>query len=106
MTSPTNITETTTATTTDAPLTPGVFTVPAPQPTAWDLHNEFQREIIGDLAVEITEGKEIEPKRIEITLSAKYDNTLIRDFAIKNKIVPSTTLAGLWNGVDLGALFS
>ncbi|MBL0402903.1 hypothetical protein JKG68_02875 [Microvirga aerilata] len=61
--------------------------VPDAPRSKWEEHNDYQREIINDLTARIVKGEIIDPGFIEITISPNYDNTLIRDFGIKNEIV-------------------
>lgn len=60
----------------------------APKPlTKWEEHNLYQLEVIKDLSAVIAQGQKVNPQAIEITINPACDNSLIRDFAIKNEII-------------------
>jgi Virulence-associated protein E len=63
------------------------FITPPTPKTKWEEHNDYQLEVIKDLSALIAQGQKAVPMSIEITINPDYDNTLIRDFAIKNDIV-------------------
>ena len=61
--------------------------VEAAPKTKWETHNDWQSEVIDKLTAQIVKSETIDPGFIETTISPNYDNTLIRDFAIKHGIV-------------------
>ncbi len=68
-------------------MTTDVITVSPPTSSKHDQHIQFQREIIQQLAGQIVIGELVEPDAIAITIDTRFDNSLIRDFAVKNGIV-------------------
>src|SRR5215213_4884086 len=68
-------------------MSTNTITIETAPKAKWEAHNDYQREVINDLTARIVKGQTIDPGFIEITINPNYDNTLIRDFAIKNEIV-------------------
>src|SRR5688500_19981213 len=73
----------------------------APAPSAWEQHNQFQREIIAEMAGRIAMGAKIDPTEIEAVVCPKYDNSLIRDLAIKNGICTRASFADIIRKVKI-----
>ena len=61
--------------------------VEAAPKTKWETHNDWQREVIDKLTAQIVKSETIDPGFIESTINPNFNNTLIRDFAIKHDIV-------------------
>jgi hypothetical protein len=68
-------------------MSTNTITIETAPKAKWEAHNDYQREVINDLTARIVKTETIDPGFIETTINPNYDNTLIRDFAIKNKIV-------------------
>ncbi|QRM27901.1 VapE domain-containing protein [Microvirga sp. VF16] len=61
----------------------------------WEEHNQFQRQMIQEMASRIVQGDKVDPAEFEILVDPNLDNSLFRDFALKNGICTKSQFADI-----------